>query len=190
VEVWYQSEKESVPSKIDTINGERVKPLGDMLADPSGKTEQFDWLVKVRPLKGPGHYRLRFNQVSGASAASTEVQGEASIRVDTSKIPEERPLAFNLDNRQEGNLLRMSEDQMREALADGLVKGPSRAPLIEAREYVQSKTWFVNNALESQASEALQSHSWSEYSWVLLLFIGLLIFEQYLAMKFSHHLAH
>ncbi|MFO0813741.1 MAG: BatA domain-containing protein [Gemmatales bacterium] len=189
VEVWYQGEKETVSTRIDTINGERVKPLGEIPADPSGKTEQYDWLVKVKPLKGPGHYRLKFNQVSGASAASTEVQGEASIRVDTSKIPEERPLAFNLDNRQEGNLLRLSEDQMREALADGLVKGPSRSSLIEAREYVQSKTWFVNNALESQASEALQSHSWSEYSWVLLLFIGLLILEQYLAMKFSHHLA-
>jgi hypothetical protein len=103
-------------------------------------------------------------------------------------MPEERPLSFNLDVRQEGDLNRLSEDQMRDSLIDGLTKGPSKTPITEAREYVQGKTWFVNNALESQALDALQSHSWSEYSWVLLLFMGLLIIEQYLAMKFSHHL--
>jgi hypothetical protein len=186
VEVWYQSETETTPSKIDTINGEKVKPVGDAPTD--SRTEVFDWLVKVRPLKGPGHYRLKFNTVSGAVTSSIEGKGESAIKVDTSKLPEEKPLAFNLDNRLEGNLLRLSEDQMRESLADGLVKGPAKLPVIEAREYAQSKNWFVTNAVEAQASEALQSHSLSEYSWVLLLFMGLLIFEQYLAMRFSHHL--
>jgi hypothetical protein len=72
-------------------------------------------------------------------------------------------------------------------LADGLQKGPSKTPLGEAREYVQGKNWFVLNAQEAQANEALQTFSWSDFSWVLLLFISLLLLEQFLAMKFSHH---
>ncbi len=191
VELWYQADTETQPSKIDTINGEKVKPLYEPAPVESSTAkvvDQFDWLVKVRPIKGAGHYRLKFNQVSSATSPSENaVKGEASINLDTAKIPEERPLAFNLDNRQESDLTRLSEDQMREMLADGLSKGNAKVPLIEAREYVQGKNWFVVNALEAQANEALQSQSWSEYSWVLLLFVGLLILEQYLAMKFSHH---
>lgn len=190
VEVWYQGDNDKEPAKVDTINGEKTKPVGDPNpADDRKTAEQFDWLIKVQPIKGPGQYRLKFNQVSSAtSSAPSEIKNEASINLDTSKMPEERPLSFNLDVRQEGDLNRLSEDQMRDALIDGLSKGPSKTPITEAREYVQGKTWFVNNALESQALDALQSHSWSEYSWVLLLFMGLLILEQYLAMKFSHHL--
>lgn len=194
VEVWYQAAGDAQLDKIDTINGLRVKPLHEPVASTTSEgtakvIEQYDWLVKVRALKGPGFYRLKFNQVSAAIGQPvSEVKGESSIRLDTGKLPEERPLAFNLDDRQEGNLTRISEDQMRDALAEGLNKGPAKTALVEAREYTQSKQWFVNNALEAQASDALQTQSWSEYSWVLLVFIGLLILEQYLAMKFSHHL--
>lgn len=191
VELWYHVDGEKQSTKIDTINGEKVKPLYEpapMEGSPTKVVEQFDWLVKIRPIKGPGHYRLKFNQVSSATSPSENaVKGEASINLDTAKLPEERPLAFNLDDREESDLTRFSEDQMREMLADGLSKGTSKTPLLEAREYVQGKNWFVLNALEAQANEALQSQSWSEFSWVLLLFVGLLILEQYLAMKFSHH---
>ncbi|MFT3882558.1 MAG: BatA domain-containing protein [Gemmatales bacterium] len=191
VELWYQTDGGTPPTKIDVINGEKVKPLYQPAA-PEGSTakeaERFEWLVNIKPIKGPGHYRLKFNQVSSATSPSDNaVKGEASINLDTAKIPEERPLAFNLDNREESDLTRLSEDQMREMLAEGISKGTAKTPLLEAREYVQGKTWFVINALESQAQEALQSQSWSEFSWVLLLFVGLLILEQYLAMKFSHH---
>lgn len=194
VEVWYQAQGDSALDKIDTINGTRVKPLYEPPPPAAGDVapkvaEQYDWLVKIRALKGPGFYRLKFNQVTAAAGQpASEVKGESSIKLDTAKLPEERPLAFNLDDRTEGDLTRLAEDQLRDALADGLSKGPAKVPVVEAREFVQGKTWFVANALDAQASEALQSQSWSEYSWVLLLFIGLLILEQYLAMKFSHHI--
>lgn len=193
VEVWFQADGVKQATKVDTINGEKVKPLyvpPPVEGSTAKPAELFDWLVKVRPIKGPGHYRLKFNQVSLATSPSdTSVKGEAGINLDTAKIPEEKPLAFNLDDRQESDLTRLSDDQMLEALSDGLTKGPAKTPLAEAREYVQGKNWFVTNALEAQANEALQSQSWSEYSWVLLLFVGLLILEQFLAMKFSHHVA-
>lgn len=193
VELWYQGPEEKEPAKVDTITGERIKSLFQPTpGKESGASmaEQFDWLVKIKAVKGPGHYRLKFNQVGTASGMSdTAVRGEASINLDTAKIPEERPLSFNLDGQQEGEMSRLSEDQIRESLADGLQKGVSKLPAGEAREFAQSKNWFVVNALDTQALEALQSQTWSEYSWVLLLLLGLLMLEQYLAMKFSHHLA-
>lgn len=193
VELWYQDDTTRQPAKVDTVQGEKVKPLFEPVRQPgdtSRPAEQYDWLVKIKPIKGAGHYRLKFNQVTGAVGASdTSVKVDGGIRLDTSKIPEERPLAFNLDVRQESELLRIGSEQIKEALADGLVKGPAKTPLAEATEFVQGKSWFISNALDAQANEALQSQSWSEYSWVLLLFVGLLILEQYLAMKFSHHVA-
>jgi hypothetical protein len=190
VEVWFQKEGEAQPSKVDTINAERVKPLVTPPLAPGAKVEdQYEWLVRLRPVQGPGHYRLRFNQVGGNLAGDTTVTSDPGKNLDTAKIPEERPLAFIVDGRQEGDLTRISEDQLRDALADGLAKGASKTPPGEAREYVQGKNWFVLNALESQANEALQNQTWSDYSWVLLAFVALLLLEQFLAMKFSHHVA-
>jgi len=190
VEVWFQKEGEAQPTKIDTINGERVKPSFIPAPTPGAKPEDhYDWLVRIRPVQGPGHYRLRFNQVGDLASTGTTVVGDPGKNLDTAKIPEERPLAFNVDGRQESDLTRVSEDQVRDLLADGLAKGASRLPSPEAREYVQGKNWFVLNALDSQANEALQNQTWSDYSWVLLLFVGLLLTEQLLAMKFSHHVA-
>jgi hypothetical protein len=189
VEVWYQREGEAQAAKVDTINGERVKPLYEPPTPPGGKPqENYDWLVRVRPLKGPGHYRLKFNQV-GAGTAETNVSGDPGAALETAKIPEERPLAFNIQGREEGNLARISEDQLRDGLAEGLTKGSTKTTLGDAREYVQGKNWFVLNALEAQANEAVQTQSWSDFSWVLLLFIAILLTEQFLAMRFSHHVA-
>jgi hypothetical protein len=190
VEVWFQKEGEVQPTKIDTVNGERVKPLFQPLTTAGAKPEdQYDWLVRVRPVQGPGHYRLRFNQVGGNVTTDLAAVGDPGKNLDTAKIPEERPLAFNVDGRTEGDLTRISEDQLRDGLADGLMKGATKTPPGEAREYVAGKSWFVLNALESQANEALQNQTWSDYSWVLLAFVALLLTEQFLAMKFSHHVA-
>jgi len=136
------------------------------------------------PMPYAGDYAVAQNV-----ATDPNVTGDPGKNLDTAKIPEERPLAFNIDGRQEGDFNRISEDQLRDALADGLVKGASKTPPGEAREYVQGKNWFVFNALDSQANEALQNQTWSDYSWVLLAFVALLLLEQFLAMKFSHHVA-
>jgi hypothetical protein len=182
--------------KVDTINAERVKALYEQQVPPGGKpTDNFDWLIRIKPIEGPGHYRLKFNQVGAAGPAprpSSPQQPprsyESGLDLDTAKIPHERPLAFNIDGDLEGDLARISEDAFRDSLADGLQKGSGKTPLAEAREYVQTRNWFVQSALEAQANEALQTQSWSDYSWIILAFVGLLLLEQYLAMKFSHHI--
>jgi hypothetical protein len=197
VEIWFQPENQP-SAKIDVISGQRVTQdketggQGDKGSTPSQSSSSNDWLVRVRASKGPGHYRLKFNQADAGNQADssrrvTDVAADPGKGLETAKIPEEWPLAFNIQGNQEGDLTRISEEQLQAGLADGLQKGPSKTPLGEAREYVQGKNWFVLNAQEAQANEALQTFSWSDFSWVLLLFISLLLLEQFLAMKFSHH---
>jgi hypothetical protein len=192
VEIWFQPENQP-SAKVDVVSGQRVTPASAAEAQPdksAAPSSSNDWLIRIRPSKGPGHYRLKFNQADSGDSSSrrvTDVAADPGKSLETAKIPEEWPLAFNIEGSQEGDLTRISEEQLQAGLADGLQKGPSKTPLGEAREYVQGKNWFVLNAQEAQANEALQTFSWSDFSWVLLLFISLLLLEQFLAMKFSHH---
>lgn len=175
VELWFQG-LDNKPVRVDVVTGEKVKGAETADAKDSG-----EWLVKIKP-PTPGHYRLRFNQLQGGVTGTTK--DDPALKIDTSKVPEERALSVNIDARTEGNLERLSESQLREALADGLSQVTKLSP-VEAKDFAASRNWFT--ASSGDAVETEQTSSWSDYSWMLLLFLGLLLTEQYFSYKFSHH---
>jgi hypothetical protein len=161
VELWYQKEGEAAPVKVDVVTA--VEDRSELVA-------------RLRPVRGPGFYRIRLNQPTP--------DGGFTPRGD----PEERLLAFNVDNRVEGSLARVAETDLHERLAAGLQKEPTRMAAPESLAFVRGRPWFVQATAEGLGEELVRTASWSDYSWILLLFLGLLTLEQFCAMAFSHHL--
>jgi hypothetical protein len=151
-----------------------------------------DLVARIRPLRGPGHYLLRLNQsVEGAPTpepVDPSKLDEMHTKLQTGKEAEDRPLAFNVDNRVEGYLNRVSEAELQDKLAIGLQQGNLKVSLSESQAFVQGRQWFIPNPLDALAQEMVKNQSWSDYSWVLLAFLAFLLLEGYLAMRFSHHL--
>lgn len=175
IEVWFEPEDGSPARKVDTITAEPATvPAG---APP-------EWSARIMPLQGPGHYRLKLNQ-----PRPTTDQGEGPISLDPTQAvakaaPEERPVAFNVDSRHEGWLTRFAEVELRDKLLETLTQGSARIPLAEAQQLVQ-RLGFQFSAATTDESAA--STSWSDFSWVLFGFFLLLLLEQALAKRFSHH---
>jgi hypothetical protein len=167
VELWFQKDGDTNPSRIDSIMAQEEGP---------------DLVAKLRPLRGPGHYRLKLNQ------PGTEGNPETSF-VTAKGDPEEWPLVFNVNSRVEGLLTRVSEAELQEKLAAGLQQSDLKMALDESLAFVQSRPWFTLDPLAGASEESSRNRSWSDYWWLLLVFLGLLLFEQFLAMRFSHHLA-
>jgi hypothetical protein len=131
-------------------------------------------VFKIDAVRGPGHYFVKLNQRPADN--SYVPRGE----------PEERPVAFNVDSRVEGSLSRVAESEIQERMVAGLQKGQLKLSLQESLAFVQSTPWFDTGL--GAAGPTARNKSWSDYSWVLFLFLGLLALEQWLAMTFSHHL--
>lgn len=166
IELWHQKEGDADPVRVDTI---------------MAREERGELVATLRPLSGPGHYRLRLNPPG--------TEGNPETAYLTAKgDPEEWPLAFNVNSRLEGDLARLAEADLHDKLAGGLQKGEQRVARDQALAFVQGKSWFVTNPLEGASEEASRSRSWSEYWWLLLVFLGLLLVEQFMAVRFSHHL--
>jgi hypothetical protein len=166
LELWYQKEGDPDPVRLDTV---------------LAREERGELAASLRPLQGPGHYRLRLNPPG--------TEGNPETAYLTAKgDPEEWPLAFNVNARAEGNLARLAEAELMENLAAGLQQGELRVALDQAWAFVRSRSWFARDPLTGTGEELSRSRSWSEYWWLLLVFLGLLLVEQYLAMRFSHHL--
>lgn len=163
VELWHQKEGDANPTRVDVINA--IEDKNQLVA-------------RIRPLKGPGHYVLKLNPpgTEGNPEAPTNAKGE----------PEDWPLVFNVDGRVEGNLARVAESEVLERLATGLEKGQMKMARDETLAYVQGHTWFTTSA-DAVAQETIRNRSWSDYSWVLLVFLGVLSLECFLASVFSHH---
>ena len=181
VEVTYQADDAAAPARVNIVTAE-LAPLPGV----TGPKNQA-WKARFSAVRGPGLYRLRLNQPKSDGAAP--VQGEITLdpQAATAKAPpEERPLAFNVDNRAEGALERFAEVDLREKLAQGLNEGPAKMSLSEAQAFVQNRSWFVLDPLGGEAQEMVKSSSWSDYSWILFAFLGFLLTEQWLAMRFSH----
>src|SRR5262249_17611672 len=131
-----------------------------------------------------GLYRIKLLPAAGPiDPTKLEQMGEQLAN----QTPEERPLAFNIDNRQEAALQRISETEFRDQLSRALNQGKARVALPDAARFAQETPWFQVNPLKDEAKEVVRNRSWSDYSWILLAFILVLTLEQYLAMKFSHH---
>ena len=160
VELWHQPPNKTQPERVDVL---RARDVGKEL------------VLRATPVRGPGFYLLRLNQPAADGAAVA--RGE----------PEDRPIAFNVDSRLEGDLKRVSEAEILDKLAVGLQKGALKMAQPESQAFVESRPWFVREA-EAQAEEVVRNQSWSDYSWVLLAFLAVLMLEQWLAMLFSHHL--
>lgn len=181
VEVWFQANDAAAPQRVNVLNAEAATVLG---AD--GVKRQV-WRASLTASRGPGFYRIRLNQPK--SDGATPVQGEISLNPQAAGAkagPEERPLIFNVDNRREGALGRFAESDLREKLAAGLNQGPAKLSAAEAQAFVEGRTWFQLNPLAGDTQEQVKSSSWSDYSFVLLAFMVLLLLEQRLAMRFSH----
>jgi len=177
MELWFHREGAAQPSRIDVIRATAEGP---------------DLVAKVRPLRGPGHYLLKLNQSTEGAVTPEPVDptklDEMHTKLQTGKEAEDRPLAFNVDNRVEGYLDRISEAELQEKLAVGLQQGNLKVSLTESQAFVESRQWFVPNPLDAVAQEMVRNQSWSDYSWVLLAFLAFLLLESFLAMRFSHHL--
>jgi hypothetical protein len=160
VELWYQPEKTDRQERVDVL---RAREVGKELS------------VGVNAVRGPGFYLVRLNrpQPDRTSVAKGD--------------PEDRPIAFNVDGRVEGDLRRASVADIEEKMAAGLQKGNLKLAQPDSQAFVESRPWFVDS-LETQTEEVVRNQSWSDYSWVLLAFLAVLILEQWLAMVFSHHL--
>ena len=77
--------------------------------------------------------------------------------------------------------------KVQERMANGLQKGSLKLALDESLAYVQAQPWFVTS-VDGVTQETIRNRSWSDYSWILLLFLGLFALEGLLASLFSHHL--
>ncbi len=160
--VWFQKEGQDEATKADEVNG---------------ALENDEMVFRITPTKGPGHYKMRLNPTAAEGG------------VDSGKDPEWRPLAFNVDDRIEGNLKRVSEEEVQKQMVKALhTNAELKISPEDAQTYVQSKPLFDIPERTAGVAEDLRNRSWSEYSFVLPLFLGLLLLEQFLAMLFSHHL--
>jgi hypothetical protein len=183
VEWWQQRDTANLPVLVGTFKAEKVTPLRPAPASPTSG-EQFDYFVRLPTPTRPGLYRIKLLPSAGPiDPTKLEQMGEQIAN----QAPEERPLAFNVDNRQEGALQRISEGEFRELLSRALNQGKARVAMPEAARFAQETAWFQVNPLRDEAKEVVRNRSWSDYSWILLAFILVLTLEQYLAMKFSHH---
>jgi aerotolerance regulator-like protein/CARDB protein len=178
MELWYHREGAPQPSRVDVI---------------TATAEGNDLVARIRPIRGPGHYLLKLNQTTTGTVEPTKEPLDSGKPEDlhkmleTGKEAEDRPLAFNVDNRIEGQLARVSEAELQERLALGLQKGNLKVSLTESQSFVQSRPWFIADPLAAASEELVKNKSWSDYSWVLLAFLGFLLLEGFLAMRFSHH---
>jgi hypothetical protein len=176
MELWHHREGAAAASRVDVINA---------------AVDGADLVARVRPLKGPGHYLLRLNQSGSGDAAAEPIDPakieEAIRKASEGRVAEDRPLAFNVDNRVEGYLDRVAETELHEKLAAGLTRGNLKVSLSESQSFVEGKQWFIADPLGALSEELVQNRSWSDYSWVLLLFLCFLLLEGFLAMRFSHH---
>jgi hypothetical protein len=162
MQVWFFKEGQTELIKADEVNG---------------REEGGEVIFTVTPTRGPGFYQVRFN-------AKPE---DGSY---TPRGPEEtRPLAFNVDNRVEGSLSRIGENEIREKLAAGLNRGSSKVAMPEAQEFVEKHmaTLFDLTPGQSSGQELVRNRSWPEFSFVLLAFFVMLALESWMATKFSHH---
>ncbi len=182
VEVWYQAN--------DAVRPERVNVI---LAESAASRDQPDvqeWRAHIEAVRGPGLYRLRLNQPKSDASAPTMGEGESLLdpQIASGKAPpEEWPLAFNVDSRQEGDLARVAETDFREKMVQALHQGSAKLSQAEAQMWVQQRHWFALNPLQTETQEVIKNNSWSDYSMILLLFLLLLGLEQWMAVKFSHH---
>jgi hypothetical protein len=178
MELWHHREGAAQASRVDVITATAEGP---------------DLVARIRPVRGPGHYLLKLNQSTIGTPEPTKEPLDSGKPEDmhklleTGKEAEDRPLAFNVDNRAEGQLARVSEADLQERLATGLQKGNLKVSLTESQAFVQGRQWFVPDALAAASEELVKNKSWSDYSWVLLAFLGFLLLEGFLAMRFSHH---
>lgn len=177
IEVWFEGDDGEAARKVNTITAEPAPAA-------AGSLDVAEWLVRVAPLQGPGHYRLRLNQ---PKPSATPIEGPISLdpaQAVAKAPPEERPLAFNVDSRQEGWLSRFAETELRDKLVQSLTQGSARLPLAEVQQAVQRLQFQVSAAA---ADEEATSISWSDFSWVFFAFVLLLLLEQALGKRFSHH---
>ncbi|HMP59257.1 MAG TPA: BatA domain-containing protein [Gemmatales bacterium] len=176
IEVWFEADDGSGARRVNTITAESTGAEGDAA----------EWFARIAPLQGPGHYILKLNQPKPTSQpAGGEISLDPNLAV-TQAAPEDRPLAFNVDSRHEGWLTRFAEADLHERLLQALTQGPARMPVVEAQQQVRRAAFQLQ--LESTDEEAqAASTSWSDFSWVLFLLLGLMLLEQLLARRFSHH---
>ncbi len=148
------------------------------VADITGAEGTEEVTARVVSPRAPGFYVLRLNQPS--ADRSTTPKGE----------PEDRPMAFNVDCRAEGLLGRVSEAELRERLAAGLTKGDLKLSSHEGQSFVSGlpRLFVPRGAAEVSVTDQARNKSWSDYAWVLLLFIVLLLVEQWFASRLSYHI--
>jgi hypothetical protein len=146
---------------------EESQPLGSV----SGVEQGDEVVFRLHPQQA-GFYLLRLNE----PAEGITPKGE----------PESRILAFNPDCREEADLRRVASADLQQQWLRALTEGEQRMAFAEAQQIVSRSPLLTESAPPPQ--EFLRTRSWSDYSWVLLALLGLLALEQFLAMKFSHHI--
>ncbi len=187
-ELWLYREGEPLPAKLAEkvkLPGGAATPEPPMPPKPNGvigsdaplediKTftrDKDDWVGKLKPPPGPGFYLLLLNP-------------------DGKKGPPElRPVAFNLENEEESALPRAAEFQLQEQMVHSMTRQKQfKWDDARTKAFVEGRKWFTSEAAVVRQATEDENKSWSEYSWVLLLFIVLLLAEQWLATHLSFHL--
>lgn len=165
-------DKEQYAPRLQLFFWPEGKPRDDSqpLGAVSGVEQGEELLFRLHPQQA-GFYILRLNE----PGEGVPPKGE----------PESRILVFNPDCREEADLRRVAEADFQSAWLRALTEGEQRFSLAEAQQIVSRSPLLTEAAPPPQ--EYLRTRSWSDYSWVLLAFLALLMLEQFLAMQFSHH---
>jgi hypothetical protein len=183
VQLWQIEEGKPLPSRMDlracrgseqtrTLleNASAIK-VGDYTLALDSKNE--GWLVgRLNSPKKPGNYFVVVNPDSTAAMP-------ADLRL----------VSFNLEAAQESQLIRIVESSLQENLASAL-QSSLKLKSEESQKFVESRPWFDRSAAETaqQISAAHAGKTLSDYSWILLVFVVLLLIEQALAVRLSYHL--
>jgi hypothetical protein len=135
-------------------------------ATVTGREEGEDYVFAIVPKDGPGNYLLKLNVSKEGSTAKGE--------------PEDRVISINVDSTVEGDLARPSDEDLANRVREAL-----RGGFDDATAYAQR--FKLLTSTKGTEEEIVQARSWSDYSWLILLFLGVLLLEQFLGMLFSHH---
>ncbi len=119
--------------------------------------EQDRLVLKFTEATNPGGYLFSLTGLKPQTPGSQEL-------VET---PEFRAYAANIDSAREGDLRRVSGDDVTQ--------------LAQGAEFHTAADADWTKSLRDKKSD------WSEMTWLFLAFLGLLLFEQFLAMRLSFH---
>src|SRR5262249_4877004 len=147
VEWWQQRDTATAPVLVGAFKAEKVNLLRPPPAGTS-TADQFDYLVRLPTPTRPGFFWVKLlPKAEAIDPTKLEKLGEQLA----AQGPDERPMAFNIDNRQEASLQRISEAEFRDQLARSLNLGKAKVAMPEANRYVQEQNWFQVNPLQGEA---------------------------------------